>query len=259
MDFNKLVKSNTRDDEYVNATKLCKAFGKEWRDFKKLNQTKNFLKALQGKLSSLNCTSKSQFTKNKLIQSRGRAGTYVHPLIAIKLAEWLSPEFEVFVKETFKGFLEADPELTKNLISRTESLEDLDAIAEKTEIQRQYLRSEFTLNYEGGKIESEHSAHWFTSVVKRYNNDCAGVKDGERPSMPDNDKATLLFTQLAQAKQLERNRKSDNPYLSAGEAKDDCYSIAKQAAELMSGRPAPKPRDWDRMKQASRNRLFPAS
>lgn len=39
---------------------------------------------------------------------RYASGTYIHPVLAIALAEWLSPEFSVYVKQTFIRFLEGD-------------------------------------------------------------------------------------------------------------------------------------------------------
>lgn len=251
MNFNELLTNNTRQDEYVNATKLCKAFGKRLDLWKKAEHTKSYISVLNDHLNS--------FTPNggkveSMYTQRG-VGTFIHPLLAIHLAKWLSPEFSLFVNKTFKKFIDADVELTKNLISRTESLEDIEAIQEKTKIQRQYLRSEFALNYEGGLVEEEHKAPWFTPVVKRYNNDCSNTKDGERSMMAENDKATLLFMQLAQAKNLERRRKSDNPYLSANNAKLSCYEIAKKTNEIMYGSDAPKPRDYDRMSKSDRKQL----
>lgn len=45
MDFELMLTQARRDDDYVNATELCKKFGKEWRRFNETPHTKR-LKAL---------------------------------------------------------------------------------------------------------------------------------------------------------------------------------------------------------------------
>jgi hypothetical protein len=54
--------------------------------------------------------------KKHLVHTVKGTGTFVHPLIAIKLAEWLSPEFEVFVKETFKSFVDAPEDFAADIL-----------------------------------------------------------------------------------------------------------------------------------------------
>ena len=56
-----------------------------------------------------------------LFTQRGRnGGTYAHWQIALAYAKYLSPELEMKVNELVKQYVTADPELTKNLIDRTE-------------------------------------------------------------------------------------------------------------------------------------------
>ncbi len=251
MDYSNLIKDNTRDDQFINATKLVAAFpGKRLDHWLKSTETLEFKTALEKRLS--------ENPQNKAILEtrRGKGGgTFVHPLLAIHLAEYLSPEFSLFVKETFKSFLEADVNLTTNLISRTEKLADIEAIVEKSKTQRKYLQSEFALNYESGILEEQHNARWLTGRIKGYNNDCAGVEDGMRSTMSDTDKSTMSFTQLAQAKKFERMRKSENPYLKASDAKIDAYEIAEKAHFLMYGELPPKPRDFAYMPESEKKRL----
>ncbi|MBN4004802.1 KilA-N domain-containing protein [Nostoc sp. LPT] len=121
MNYSFILTQNTRDDDYVNATKLCTRFGKRWQHFKESNVT--FLKQVELK------TGKSAFT---VTRKKDISGTYVHPLVAIKLAEWLSPEFDVYVKETFKRYLENDVTLADEIIQREDDPEKLKWIAVRT-------------------------------------------------------------------------------------------------------------------------------
>ncbi|TBR58990.1 hypothetical protein B4U84_24320 [Westiellopsis prolifica IICB1] len=109
MEFNLLVQDSTRSDDYVNATKWCKYFNKMWAEFKRLPEVRKWLAAF---------TSKHGNIPPFETRSGKGGGTYVHPLVAIKLAEWLSPEFDIYVKETFKRYLEGDVDLAVEILER---------------------------------------------------------------------------------------------------------------------------------------------
>jgi hypothetical protein len=80
-------------DGYVNATAMCKAAGKIWNNYWQNASTKAFANALCGDTG---------IPVSELIQSvRGglpdMQGTWVHPKVALHLAQWLSPDFAVQV------------------------------------------------------------------------------------------------------------------------------------------------------------------
>lgn len=83
------------EDGYVNATAMCKAAGKEWSAYYRNNTTKAFIAELSTAL---------QILQDGLVQSivggiPELQGTWVHPQIAIHLAQWLSPKFSVLVTQ----------------------------------------------------------------------------------------------------------------------------------------------------------------
>ncbi|KAA3504379.1 KilA-N domain-containing protein [Rhizobium rhizogenes] len=82
-------------DGYVNATAMCKAAGKAFADYGRLSSTKAFMDELSSEMG---------IPITELIQSvRGGdptlQGTWVHPQVAINLAQWLSPRFAVRVSK----------------------------------------------------------------------------------------------------------------------------------------------------------------
>ena len=90
-------------DGYFNATAMCRATGKRFHDYSRLGTTTAFLNALE---------LETGIPVSKLVQQfRGRPahlqGTWVHPHVAVQLAQWLSPEFAVqvskWVVEWFSG------------------------------------------------------------------------------------------------------------------------------------------------------------
>lgn len=81
-------------DGYINATALCKAAGREWAHYFSNKQTKDFLAEL---------TTDIGIPMSEVIQSvkggSGPQGTWVHPQVAIHLAQWLSAKFAVMVSK----------------------------------------------------------------------------------------------------------------------------------------------------------------
>jgi hypothetical protein len=81
-------------DGYINATELCKAADKRWYNYVRNETTGQFLRAL---------SAKTRISVSELIQEvrtpQGIASTWVHPKVAIHLAQWLSADFAVQVSE----------------------------------------------------------------------------------------------------------------------------------------------------------------
>jgi hypothetical protein len=81
-------------DGYINITNLCKAGGKKFNDWNRLDKTKRFLEVL------------SATTQNPVVallkQEQGKNGkrhTWSHPQVAVNIAQWISPEFDVLVSK----------------------------------------------------------------------------------------------------------------------------------------------------------------
>lgn len=82
-------------DGYFNATAMCKASGKLMGDYLRLSATKAFLSELSSDMG---------IPISELVQSvKGGPpqlqGTWVHPQVAINLAQWLSPKFAVLISK----------------------------------------------------------------------------------------------------------------------------------------------------------------
>lgn len=107
--FNGVPIHARQSDQYVNATAMCKAAGKEWSNYWKNQQTQDFVDALSSHLLIRSCD---------LTQSIKGYGTWVHRRVALDLARWCSPEFAVKVN----GWI--DQLLTGGLIEQPTSLQE---------------------------------------------------------------------------------------------------------------------------------------
>ena len=91
-------------DGYFNATNMCKVLKKQWHDFYRLDSTNAFIDALS--IETGIPVSEIVEVKRGGIQSE--QGTWVHPQIAIHLAQWLSPQFAVKVSQWVFNWISSD-------------------------------------------------------------------------------------------------------------------------------------------------------
>lgn len=81
----------------VNATEMAKMYGKRIDFFLKSEQTKAFMEAAQFPPYGGNSDNEKPL---ELIVTKGHQGTFMHRILALKFAAWLSPEFEVWIFST---------------------------------------------------------------------------------------------------------------------------------------------------------------
>lgn len=82
-------------DGYVNATALCEACDKNLEDYICLEATKEFMKELSKETNMQVSQLMQPFTSgNPTIN-----GTWVHPQLAINLAQWASPQLGITVPQ----------------------------------------------------------------------------------------------------------------------------------------------------------------
>jgi hypothetical protein len=86
-------------DGYVNATAMCKANGKLWKNYHQNDRTQAYIAALTKALGSAgNPANPIQTITTGPNHLRG---TWVHPRIAVDLARWISPAFAVWMDGWF--------------------------------------------------------------------------------------------------------------------------------------------------------------
>ena len=91
-DFHGATIRQRSSDGYLNATAMCKATGKLFKDYRRLKSTQEYLDAF---------SLKRRIPPFKIIEVKsGRyGGSWIHPIAAINLATWCSPEFAVMVSD----------------------------------------------------------------------------------------------------------------------------------------------------------------
>jgi hypothetical protein len=92
-----------REDGFVNATAMCRANGRQWKNYIRLDRSQQYLEALAGS---------AQIRADRLIDAittgpNHLRGTWIHPRLAVDLARWISPQFAVWMDGWFLESLEA--------------------------------------------------------------------------------------------------------------------------------------------------------
>jgi hypothetical protein len=92
-DFQGSLIEQRAKDGYINATAMCRAAEREFKHYNENKTTKAFITELSAEVG---------IPTSELIQSVSggaphRQGTWVHPQVAIHLAQWLSAKFAVQV------------------------------------------------------------------------------------------------------------------------------------------------------------------
>jgi hypothetical protein len=99
-------------DGYIHATDMCKVGKKRWNDYYTNKRNKEFFEEL---------SSTTRILVVDLIQTKeggkeAGGGTWVHPHIAINLAQWVSPIFAVKVAGWVSRFISGDLTLAKEVL-----------------------------------------------------------------------------------------------------------------------------------------------
>ena len=96
---NGYIIEHREEDGYINVTNLCRAGGKKFSHWNQLDKTKAFIKALStaAGIPAAVLIQVGTGTKFGTTENTETNGTWVHPQVAINIAQWISPQFDVKV------------------------------------------------------------------------------------------------------------------------------------------------------------------
>ena len=124
----------SREDGYINITNLCKAGGKLFGHWNSFEKTKAYLKELS---SDIGITISALITHQTYSGSEQK--TWVHPYVAINIAQWISPEFDAKITSWIYEVMLSG----KIDISKTKSFQQLRLENKEQKIKIQYLTKKY--------------------------------------------------------------------------------------------------------------------
>jgi hypothetical protein len=92
--LNNHIIMSRENDKYINATQLCKAGNKKFNDWFRLDNTKELISILA---NDAGIPASQLIDSKKGKSSEFEQGTFIHPDLAIQLAQWINPHFALQV------------------------------------------------------------------------------------------------------------------------------------------------------------------
>jgi hypothetical protein len=159
-----------KSDGYLNATEMCKANGKFYNHYIDSNSTKEFLKEL---------SSDTGFQVSHLVEVKrgGKSnlqGTWVHPQVAIHLAQWLSPKFAVAVSKWVFRFMTGDLSLINEIKHNNKAMEEKlnesikDLEKSRTELEKQKKINSQLNNFVSNVKQRTKEEIIYIATTKKY-------------------------------------------------------------------------------------------
>jgi phage antirepressor YoqD-like protein len=93
-----------REDGYLNATLMCRVFDKQTNDWLRLKNTKAVVDALSTDTGIPVSVLVQVIKGGDTIRNATQQGTWIHPDLAVQLAQWLDPQFALFVSRLVRDW-----------------------------------------------------------------------------------------------------------------------------------------------------------
>ena len=143
--LNDVVIISRAEDNYINATQLCQAGGKKFNDWFRLDTTKKLIKVLETN------TGIPVLDLIEINVGGIHTGSWIHPDLAIQLAQWISPEFalqvSVWIRQLFvNGYVSIDIKLKEELKNKELEIKIKDE--ENKILQNKYVKKQKRTNTE---------------------------------------------------------------------------------------------------------------
>ncbi|GGA02438.1 KilA-N domain-containing protein [Okeania sp. KiyG1] len=136
-----------------DATAMCKKYNKRVNNFFRTQQTKDYFSALKRKYN---------YSDDELVQviqggnNQKEQGTWIHRKVALKLAAWLNPDFEVWVFDIIEKLLTQGEVKLKDEIAELQNCLDISEYRlEESKAKAEYWQNEYSLYRHGHHPEYE--------------------------------------------------------------------------------------------------------
>lgn len=142
-----------RGNIMVNATQMAKVFDAEVAHFMENQGTQKFIEAC---LNTRNSEYLAVKSKEDLVISKQKTGTFMHRILAVKFAAWLNPDFEVWVYSTIDelmfGSYKDDDESLKEIAKMQVAITEKEQELEKSPLTKEIETLKKSIKNEQSKI-----------------------------------------------------------------------------------------------------------
>ena len=148
------------EDGYINVTNLCKAGNKKFYGWHRLDKTKTFLRLLSAEAQI--CAS-ALIKTNKGGNNKDQQCTWVHPQVAINIAQWISPAFDLKVS----GWVYEIMMTGKVDITNTTSYKKLQEENKQKSMRIQYLTKKYVKSQPRAQYKERNVIYVLTTALMK--------------------------------------------------------------------------------------------
>jgi hypothetical protein len=146
------------EDGFINVTNLCKAGKKQFSSWNQLEKTKGFLRVLSSSIG---------IPMNELIKyntgSIKERATWTHPQVAINIAQWISPNFDVKVSSwVYEVMMTGKVDITN-----TKSYKELQKENKNKDIKIQFLTKKYVKSQPRVQYEEKNVIYILTTKLMK--------------------------------------------------------------------------------------------
>jgi prophage antirepressor-like protein len=124
---------------FISATQMAKPFGKNPKDYLRLQSTKEFVNAISARQMCL------PTDIVRVINGGNNFGTWMHEDIALDFAQWLSIDFKLWVNDRIKELMKfgftATPQTLENIVNNPDLLIKLGEALKSEREQKEQLQA----------------------------------------------------------------------------------------------------------------------
>lgn len=194
-----------RDDGWFNATEAAKPYGKRPIDWLNLPETVRYVAALAARSK----VKESHFAQTRRGGRPGEAGTWLHPKLAVRFAQWLNIDFSLWCDEQIESIIK----------QRT------------VQAESEYLPTYHALHERVDDLAASSQNKKFVHInLNKLINNTVGIESGQRHGLPLPRKSLLIVAQAAATHAMEPAKDHHDGYQLAKAAMGTLRPVAQQLA-----------------------------
>lgn len=196
-----------RQDGYVNATKLCQAMGKEWRHYFQPTKTKEFLAALS-EAEKITVERPATIVAGQISTGLIQTGisrtqhTWVHPDVAINLAQWASAKYGVAVSRLVRRYQTGKVTTAESLAASRTLAAQISFVDGSADLEKHRIDAHAKLELEKYKYQADVDAKL---AIETHNLTCDAGNTKYFRSL-EHEKELLELKSQAEMRVLDRER-----------------------------------------------------
>jgi hypothetical protein len=156
------IESRTSDN-FINATQMCKVGGRKFNDWHRLSNTHELIELVGNQVGGISRRPPIDVVTDGPVKLRG---SWIHPDLAVQLAQWISPAFALQVSRWIRElYTEGSVQIAASNSTKTDDFKRLEQ--RNLQLEEELKKRDHLVEYTKS-IENELAVHIFFDVRVGY-------------------------------------------------------------------------------------------